>query len=143
MPASEPVGPEGVSIEQTETHTSFIAETNTFASLTVTNGDWVVVQAAIINNTRDEDAIVFSGTGALADVQYMSAEWSKEAHLWYAKVTGAGTVDVTYSVTTGANSALAAYVVRCLESIHDLRVTKDALFNGQEGMIVIHVNGLQ
>ena len=105
--------PEGVYIAQKETHISAnTVELNTFASLVVTTGDWVVVQAASNIDAWEENSIVFSGVGTTSPIQFSKQNAGATAYLWYAPVADAGIMDITLEVTNSAYATLGAYVVR-------------------------------
>ena len=112
------VAPEGVYIADSTTYEfKNVAETNTFASLSVTNGDYIVVEASVNKGTWDDDEITFDGSATLGAVTYGSFSGAgPEANLWYMPVTSTGTVDVILTATVADNttafSSLGAYVVR-------------------------------
>ncbi len=112
------VAPEGVYIDDSASlNANNVAMTNTFANLTVTNGDYVVVEAAVNNTTWDVDEITFGGSASLGSVVYDSLVGSgPKCSLWYAPVTSTGTVDVTLTMTdadgTIAYGSVQSYVVR-------------------------------
>jgi hypothetical protein len=109
-----------------------LAQTNTFASLGVTNGDYVVVGASINKGTWNESNVIsFAGSASLGAVVFESAAGSgPNANLWYAPVTSTGTVDVTMTTTvadgTTAYAPVSAYVVRSSTGGVDLLGTESA-----------------
>lgn len=94
------------------------AQTNTFANLSVTNGDYVVVGASVNKGTwNSTNVISFAGSASLGAVTYTNANGAgPETHFWYAPVSSTGTVDVTLTLTdadnTKAFAPVNAYVLR-------------------------------
>ena len=93
------------------------AETNTFASLSVTNGDCVVVGAAANNGkwAAVSNLLTFSGSASLGSVTHTNLAGSgPRSYLWYVPVSSTGTVDVTVSIPSDntAYAAVSAYVIR-------------------------------
>lgn len=125
--------PEGVYIaQQAEESAGKLAQTNTFASLSVTNGDYVVVGAAINKGTWNEtNAISFAGSAALGSVVFESASGSgPNTHFWSAPVTSTGTVDVTMTLTEADDTlvygSVNAYVVRSASGVVNILGTASA-----------------
>lgn len=114
--------PVGVFLAERESYLSAnVGETNVIASLSVTNGDWVVVQAAANKGTWDEDTLSISG--AVSQVEFQVNNGSgPNTFLWYAPVLGEGIVDIELEVDAAdaAFGAIGAYVVRSTTGVADV-----------------------
>lgn len=133
----------GVSIVQKETYLATnIAETNTFANLSVTNGDWIVVQSAENKGSWGETNVIsFGGTATTGAFIYEEASGSgPKVGLWYAPITAAGDVDVTLTLAgdTVAFASLGAYVVRSTSGDIDVLGTASAFSVTNAGPLVTY-----
>lgn len=135
--------PKGVYVSESASfNISNAAVTNTFANLTVANGDYVVVEAsASKGGWNAETAVTFGGTASLGATVYDVEESGARAHLWYVPVTADGTVDVTVKVVPSEElrAPVVAYVVRSSTGGLDLLGTASTKIGAAESLSITNV----